>query len=291
MLFLLFFYLCSSATLADCNFVSLSIRPIDYVLFPENLELTHCSFNNITSLTENGGALRYTSSVNNFSNYFTCCSYCCALNGFGMTFASDTMGHHEAYASSIQYSSYQNNIGRVAGMYFIKGYQSVTNTNSSNNVIVSYSGIGFESAQSLLYTHSSVSNGKAQNWAALCYRLSGYYKSEYINCINNSQFSTSWGIISNDRGNSVMTKCVILNNGKIGEKILFCSTGSLTITDSSVQSGCINNGATIVNSNTLTIPIPLVHFKSQICGYDFSYTHETKHRCFHIMMLNCLILI
>ena len=290
MVLFLFFPLSFSASISQCNFVSLSLRPIDYISSSENLHLSHCSFNNITSPSGNGGALRFTSQTYNFTIIFTCYSFCCSATGFGMTSASDTKGFHQANSCSIQYSSYQNNMGYHAGIYFIRGYQIVKDINTSNNYISAYAGIGFESSSSLQYSYSTISKNIAKDWAALCYRYSGIYKSDYINCVNNSQLSSSWAIVSVAEGNSVMSKCVFLFNGIIGSKKLFRSTGSLTIQDSSIQTDCSNEGATISNCNTLNVQVPLDHFKSRVCGYDEYYTHDTKNRYNRLMFLLGLVI-
>ena len=102
MVLLLIFPLSFSASISQCNFISLSLRPIDYISSSENLHLSHCSFNNITSPSGNGGALRFTSQTYNFTIIFTCNSFCCTTTGFGMTSASDTKGFHQANSCSIR---------------------------------------------------------------------------------------------------------------------------------------------------------------------------------------------
>ena len=277
----------------DCFFINMNHCCIILTNSNTNISIISCLFNECKTDLIEGVAIRlYSNSILLFlskvcgSNcYSTSSNY--LLGQFCYFLLNSNINNSIEYLS-LQYCSPYSNINRNSCLFFRDGLFNIKNLNSSKNYPSRNSAILFHYGSKGYVCNSNIINNLAREYCTI--QSTGNSASNYLNLnvINNSQDTSSRGVIYAFSSNIQFEKSIFINNYLM---LFYKDSNSLKVSNSYIIGSYNQYNSNIQNCfNLITSTFNLIHFNTFFCNAINPLNIKTIPKLTNIYFQNLLLL-
>ena len=263
------------------------------------LNINECIFNNCKCFNGSGGAIFF----NNLQGNYTLNKFCgnnCSTNEFhqfGCFVISDNKIQNNILGSILKSSNNYLNKGSI--FTTSNGFQNFKFLNLSNNIVYKYSFTFYGENNLIDFSYCTFINNTVSDIIIIIIGGTSIKKFFYCNLINNSQFNSviqNYGVFSQSNwAKTEIIYCFFENNAKLGNKKLFAiDSGTIKIENTFIDLISLTHNIIPSIINPISSSNLLIH--SEICTFLCYYKSncfitENKIKNFKInVLINSIIL-